>query len=420
MTSNELLTLLSTKTNNTHYLNRYVNFISSRTDRILDGGVITETHHICPKASDLFPEYTNLSLHEWNSIQLTTREHIIAHVMLWKIFGGSQSFALDYFLNRFNDESADMPYQRKVPKSISIRYAARIREEVRSMRLGKGTYKDEQGNIIYLHRDDPRIEELGLVGFRSGIPHNDETKEKMSASKLLNRLVRLSFLDLTRSIPLFSDEYDDHIAQGWRPYVDVGTTVDHVDQEDLEYRDIIAYAKTSQSLSGRSDFMYPDGTFYGKLYKDDPAIAELGLMYYITEKRLESATNAQKLAVDYNTGTKWYNNGTENKKFKGVIPEGWVLGQIGISDEVKRVRGIETSKRVAGTQTYNDGIRNYRIKDGDFIDPSWKRGMAPQKKRKASHKIGKTAYTDGVKTYFIGPDDYIDPSWVPGTKKKNG
>lgn len=85
-----LLNILSPKSKNVHYLLRYLKFISwcssSENERI-------EVHHICPKAKDMFPEYRSLRDHEWNKKLLTPRQHFIAHWMLWKAFGGSQTRA---------------------------------------------------------------------------------------------------------------------------------------------------------------------------------------------------------------------------------------------------------------------------------------------------------------------------------------
>ena len=89
----DIYILLSSKTHNKHYLDRYLKFISSRNLRSIPADIYTENHHICPKAKDMFPEYKNLKEFKWNSIILTAREHFIAHWMLWKAFGGSQVHA---------------------------------------------------------------------------------------------------------------------------------------------------------------------------------------------------------------------------------------------------------------------------------------------------------------------------------------
>ncbi len=45
-------------------------------------------HHILPKGKTMFPEYSDLKSHRWNSIILTEHGHYLAHWMLSKILGG--------------------------------------------------------------------------------------------------------------------------------------------------------------------------------------------------------------------------------------------------------------------------------------------------------------------------------------------
>lgn len=85
-----IYTILSSIPHNPHYLNRYVKFIQTRALKTYPSKY-TETHHICPKA--LFPEYQSFSIHTWNKIILSPREHFISHLLLWKTFRGSMTFA---------------------------------------------------------------------------------------------------------------------------------------------------------------------------------------------------------------------------------------------------------------------------------------------------------------------------------------
>lgn len=92
MTSESIYAILSSKPHNQHYLIRYFKFIRSCDHQIYIKG-ITENHHICPKSKDLFPEYSSLKNHTWNSIHLSTRQHFISHALLAKAYGGCQIYA---------------------------------------------------------------------------------------------------------------------------------------------------------------------------------------------------------------------------------------------------------------------------------------------------------------------------------------
>lgn len=78
--------LLSKFEHNEFYLNRYINFI--RSCQLANFGKIlkTEKHHILPKSKYLFPEYADLMLFRWNRVDLTARQHYIAHWILSKVY----------------------------------------------------------------------------------------------------------------------------------------------------------------------------------------------------------------------------------------------------------------------------------------------------------------------------------------------
>lgn len=100
MSSNDIYTILSEKPHNSHYLKRYCSFINSfiTQSRIKH---ITETHHICPKAEDMFPEYSCLKTNLWNSVHLTKRQHFIAHWLLSRAFNArSQSYSFWCMCNK--------------------------------------------------------------------------------------------------------------------------------------------------------------------------------------------------------------------------------------------------------------------------------------------------------------------------------
>jgi hypothetical protein len=85
--------ILKSKPHQKLYLDRYIKFIIWCRNNPPTSKYI-EAHHICPKASDLFPEYKSFKLYPWNKIKLTLKQHYIAHLLLAKAYGGSQSFAV--------------------------------------------------------------------------------------------------------------------------------------------------------------------------------------------------------------------------------------------------------------------------------------------------------------------------------------
>ena len=101
----DIYRILFTKTHNLHYLKRYIKFIE-HCKTLQPHDEKCEQHHILPKSKDMFPEYSSFRLHPWNKIQLTLRQHFIAHLLLWKAFGGRQAQAFKLMCIRNNSKSS--------------------------------------------------------------------------------------------------------------------------------------------------------------------------------------------------------------------------------------------------------------------------------------------------------------------------
>jgi len=79
------------------HVDRYFIFIELRQYRILPKEEYTEKHHIWPVAFGASRSYSKES---WNIIELTAREHYIAHLLLWKAFGGKMANAFCVLANK--------------------------------------------------------------------------------------------------------------------------------------------------------------------------------------------------------------------------------------------------------------------------------------------------------------------------------
>ncbi len=145
---------LKTKSQSDRHLVRYVMFIKSRQP---SNGTV-ERHHICPKANDLFPQYSNLHNHPWNAIDLTPREHYVAHLLLWKIFGGSQTKALWLMT-------------------------------LKNKRVGSRAYEENRRIYIAAVSNKPLQEstKAKISSALKGKPLSEETRKKMSLAKMGNK-----------------------------------------------------------------------------------------------------------------------------------------------------------------------------------------------------------------------------------------
>lgn len=372
MNSNDIYSILSSKSHNPHYLKRYFKFIQwCQENPTVDEYV--EKHHICPKSVDLFPEYASFSDHRWNQVSLTAREHIMAHIMLWKAYGGRMSMALECMLGNFNSETNALLSNRKIPTAIEIRYLARVRKEAAKLRgehhRGKATFKNSSGERFFLSVDDPIIQELGLVGYRRGMTNLPETNEKQKRTRFRNRKIKLHNLTDTVNVKIFSDDYLKYVDLGYHP---------ELTPEDLKVRRKEADEKNSIFWTNRARYMTQDGVYHGSYLKDDKIIQELDLVPLRTEAQIAQVAERTKLAAKAKTGSRICNNGTE-EKFLHELPEGWKYGRLPRSAEWEANRKASYMTKVAGSKTYNNGTRNMFIRPGESIPDGFVPGMKPRK-----------------------------------------
>jgi hypothetical protein len=398
----EILDLLLSKSCNVHYVKRYykfINYCKEQNKNLIDE--YTETHHILPKAEDLFPEYENLKEYPWNYIELTFKQHLIAHVILWKSYKGSQSMALECMLGNFNSETNSLLSHRKIPTKTKLQFLDKVKKDANLRRSvvqqGYATYKDSSDNKYFLHYSDPKIQELNLVGNNTGLLHSEDTKLKMSESKLKYRMVELFFLDNSVNVRLMSPEYVEYLNQGWV----VGLT-----GEDRTYRDGLKYEKVSASMENRYAYLYPNGDYYGYINIDDPVIKEIGLIQKPkTDKQMEQYESISRMGAEYNKNKCAYNNGEIERNYTpGTEPEGWVKGGL-----TRKPYEIVVTQN--GSTMWNDGVKNYRIKDGEFPKEGWIRGIITKKRDKPVHNKNKVKIVnikDKTDYRFIVLDEHYE------------
>lgn len=121
--------ILLQKKHNSHYLFRYIKFIDFHSNQIIAPGKYKEQHHILPKS--LWPEFENLYFHKWNSINLTGRQHFIAHWMLWKAFGGSMTKAFQMMLKQTKSMKRYTRISSRTYETLKKDYATIMSTEMR-------------------------------------------------------------------------------------------------------------------------------------------------------------------------------------------------------------------------------------------------------------------------------------------------
>lgn len=139
MSAEHIYSILSSIKNKEHYVKRYVKFICSLQSQKIEESQYYETHHICPKAKDMFPYYEDFSSNKWNSIKLTARQHFIAHWLLYKAYPWS---SMAYVFYNFNNG-----YKTKSSKRNSYKISSRVYENLR-LQFSKNVSEKRKGTVI--------------------------------------------------------------------------------------------------------------------------------------------------------------------------------------------------------------------------------------------------------------------------------
>ena len=108
-----------------HYLERYVKFISSISN---PDSVITESHHILPKSMG----GTN---HKTNLINLTPRQHYLAHWMLWKAYKSREMTAAFFAMCNMNNQHQhrDFLLNSKIYERLKIAFSETSSESIKDL-----------------------------------------------------------------------------------------------------------------------------------------------------------------------------------------------------------------------------------------------------------------------------------------------
>lgn len=181
----------------THF-SRYWKFILSRPDRVKTVGV--EDHHVLPKE---LAKKLGIPKEEWNSprnrINLTVREHFIAHMILWKAYPES-SFGTPVYIKAINEENkgsrgklTSKQYavlkEEQARKTSVQRSGMKFSDETKS-KLKKVLGNNTRGKITVTNgKEDRRIAPVELsyfesLGYRRGRTNYDRNSiDRLGASR---------------------------------------------------------------------------------------------------------------------------------------------------------------------------------------------------------------------------------------------
>jgi hypothetical protein len=353
----DIYSILASKPHNPHYLKRYITFIEKCQQKNVGYKGPVENHHICPKADDMFPEYIDFRLHPWNKAPLTTRQHFIAHLILWKVYPlfNSQTIAswlmkntrsgikvnsrlYESLKNDFRKMNSKLHKDLVTVKDNDGKYFKVSKDDVRYLsgdlihiRTGQVVVKDENGNTFSVSVDDSRYLLGELISHAIGmtpVKDKDGNTQKVSVDD-----PRLKTGDLVhvrdglvtvkdKDGNTFSVSVDDprleggdlvHLRTGQTVVKDKDGNTFSVSVNDPRYLS----GELTGMMSGTVTVKDKEGNNY-RVLKDDPR--------YLSGELV----GAQKGRISIN-------NGTKNKFIdaNSPIPEGWFRGMIKKSNKMK-------------------------------------------------------------------------------------
>jgi len=149
-----------------NYKKIYDDFIKDRREKEETLTGYSEKHHIIPRARGGDDSFENI-------IKLSALDHIRAHLLLAKIYGGSMWYAIMIIVKRASKA-------RRIPTKLQIRWAARVRANTPPM-AEETKQKIALASTGRTHSEETR-RKLSLANI--GKKRSEETKQKIGLANI--------------------------------------------------------------------------------------------------------------------------------------------------------------------------------------------------------------------------------------------
>ena len=287
-------------------IKRYEKFIESRKHRVIPEGVYTESHHILPKCIGGTDDEDNL-------IELTYKEHILAHIMLARETKHPSLVNAAWLLIHVCKSSKEY-----------VLIPSPIRESIRR-------------DIKHTEEHNSKISEnhVGMLGKH----HTNSTKDKqrvaMKGRKIYNNGNEQKYF--------FPGEEPDGWVLG-----KIKSTISTPNNKGKHWytngeEDILCFdgdqpngwvrgqskSRKESTATARGKHCYTDGVHQGFYHEGEQPDGWVRGVKDSTRDKLSSSSSTLTGSKHSHYGKKWYNNGIENRLFKpGIQPDGYILGRI--------------------------------------------------------------------------------------------
>jgi len=225
---------------NTHYINRYLKFVTHIQNLGMRDLGYAENHHILPRK--MFPQYSNFRKNKWNLVRLTYREHFIAHLLLKECFFGVDKAKMIHAVNMMLKTKSKN--QRRTYYKNSKYYERKRIEWFEKYCSGKnsphfGIPKSEEQKRKLSEIAKTRVGELNanfgkkhtfseeqrenMAASKRGKTHSEETKRKIALGNTgkirphtEETKIKLSLIGKGKKRPPFSEEHKRKLSEAAR------------------------------------------------------------------------------------------------------------------------------------------------------------------------------------------------------------
>jgi len=111
------------------------------------------------------------------------------------------------------------------------------------------------------------------------------------------------------------------------------------------------------------------------LYRNDPDVKKLNLVYYATDKNRAQWAKRSEAATEFRTGTNLYTNGVDEIFANEPPDDTWKLGRKPRSVEWENKRKAASGEKTKGSKTYTNGTVNMPILEGEIVPEGFYLGM---------------------------------------------
>jgi len=348
------------KNENLIHLERYVKFINSRPERELNQRGYS-THHVYPRS---IAKKNNIKDYDgnWNLIELTHREHFIAHMILFYCGYEEMMFAF-HRMNNYDGNLITGKMYEKLRSEFAKKASATMKKYHNTHDLTGENAPNYGKRASIESRKKMSDSHLGQSPSNKGKQTSDKTKQKQREAKLgkvgnkKGKSVEINTRIKLRDANLGKRRITNGIVKSWLlkdSILPTGFYFCKKIKSKYAYRYIFSITiiniQSTTIFNKTKDFFITNGMSNRFISFDNkPPFGWRKGKTYIEESR-------------------WINNGiiTLKQSKSDVLPEGFAVGSILFS----------------GTTWYTNGIKNKHFRQNNTIPDGWRKGLTKETKNK--------------------------------------